>query len=163
MQVKSVTVACWNRPVLPPLVGRPQLFLFLLQLRGTALRMCPALCRDEDSLSPPNQPSPSQHMGVMLHFTGEESTVALPLLVWIPSSMLASAAPQLGPPSRKQSLDSDTPVSLGPLQAEVLLTCAPSVRLSPGREHGSAPGLPEQPCPEHPRPSAGRLPRRPQK
>lgn len=28
-----------------------------------------------------------------------------------------------------------------------------------GREHGSAPGLPEQSLPEHARPPAGRLPR----
>ena len=40
--------------------------------------MCPALCHEEDGLlSTPNQPSLSQHIGVMLHFTGEEFTVVL--------------------------------------------------------------------------------------
>lgn len=52
--------------------------MFLLELRGTALCMCPALCHEEDGLlSTPNQPSLSQHIGVMLHFTGEEFMVAL--------------------------------------------------------------------------------------
>lgn len=57
--------------------------------------------------------------------------------------------------------DASPPPSLllsGRQGARYAANLTPSFSSLPGREHGSAPGLPEQPLPEHTRPPAGWLP-----